>query len=339
MKKRALLTVCLVLLAAAGAWTLPADVVYAEGRARVRYDRGGVEDVYIGDSYDTGDTVTTGRDGFVELDQAGLTLKISPDTVFSLQEKEERGAATGVFSLVLGSIKFRYQKVTGQEPLVQTGSCLAGVRGTELSVYAGADGSALILVDSGLVEVEAAGRSVTLAAQEGVEVRPGAGPGDKFKVQRDQIDYRTWNEEKLEGMLADPEQAVVRVLDRMEYYARNVQEYYGLYEGLKTQLDAEREKGAEIYKKEGQDAAQKYDREVIRPIADKTRVSFLNFRYYAITALSLRRYVAGRMYLLLKARTMAEPAQPVYANFRARFEGLLELFERSIVPHLVEADI
>ena len=332
--------VCALLaLLGPGALAVPSDIIYTEGRANVRYRTGSVDEAMIGDRLNTGDTVTTGFDGFVELDQAGLALRINSDTVFTLQEREQAGETTGVFSVVLGSIKFRYGRITGKEPLIQTGSAIAGVRGTEFTVYAGADGSSLILVDSGEVTVEAAGRAVELAAEEGVEVRPGEPPGDKFKVQRDQIDYRSWNEAKIEAMLGDPLTALERIAERMEYYVRSVEEYLALYEEYKTAVEAEREKKAAIAQSQGREAATAYEGELITPLAVKGFNASLNTRYFALAALSLRRFVGGRLYVLLKSKHIAAPEDRTYGVFLTRFVSLLGDFERLIVPHLGEADI
>ena len=337
--KKLILTVSLLVLVLFCGFAVPNDVIYSEGDATVKLQEGYVEDVYIGDVYDTGDTITTGYDGFVELDQEGLVLKINPDTVFTLQEKEEKGETTGVFSLALGSIKFRYDRITGKEPMIQTSSCVAGVRGTEFSVFAGADGSALIVVDSGLVEVESEGKAVQLTTDEGVEVQPGEPPGEKFALKRDQIDYKTWNNEKIDRMLTDPAVAVQGIIERLRFYIENASEYYGLYEEYINKLKTERQAMADVGKKEGEEAAKKYDADVVALIRDNTRASFLNYRYYSLAALSLRRYVAGRLYALLKAKYIVNLNETVYQEFMKRYVDVLNAFELSIVPYLVEADI
>ena len=338
MKKIIFIAILLVAVLLSG-FAVPNDVIYSEGDATVKYHEVYADDVFIGDVYDTGDTVTTGFDGFVELDQAGLVLKINPDTVFTLQEKEEQGKKTGVFTLALGSIKFRYDRITGKEPMIQTPSCVAGVRGTEFSVYAGADGSALIVVDSGLVEVESEGKAVQLTAEEGVEVQPGEPPGEKFVVQRDQIDYKSWNDEKINRMLSDPTDAIQSVLARLAFYIENATEYWEFYSESRDKLDSEREKMVELLNKEGKDAALKYDAEIVTPIRDMTRASFLNYRYYSLAALSLRRYVVGRMYVLLKSQYIVNMNSSIYQRFIDRYAEILNAFEKSIVPYLVEADI
>jgi hypothetical protein len=295
--------------------------------------------VYIGDILDTGDTVTTGYDGFVELDQDGLVLKINPDTVFTLQEKEEKGEKSGVFSLALGSIKFRYDRITGKEPMIQTASCVAGVRGTEFSVYAGADGSALIVVDSGLVEVESAGKAVQLTAEEGVEVQPGEPPGDKFAIKSDQIDYRSWNDDKLQAMLDDPLLAMERISDRLDYYVDNVTEYYTLLKEYERKVEDAREKANEVFEKEGKDAAAKHQEENLFPLSQKRRNSFINVRFYSLATLSLRRYVTGRLYLYMKSRYITNPDSELYQSFESLYYDFLEEFEEVIIPHIVEIDI
>jgi len=337
--KKALLLFCFSVAVLASGFAVPNDVVYSEGEATVRYKQGDVDPVYVGDVYDTGDTVTTGFDGFVELDQAGIVVKINPDTVFALQEKEEAGKKTGVFSLVLGSIKYRFDRILGKEPFVQTGSCVAGVRGTEFSVFAAADGSSLIVVDSGQVEVEAEGESIQLTAEEGVEVRPGEPPGDKFAIRRDQIDYSSWNEDKLQGMLADPLKAMERLEDRLDFYIRNVEEYDFLVREFEQKLAVEREKSIEIDQEEGTDAGNKYRQDVIFPLAGKRKNSYINLRYYSLAALSLRRYVGGRLYLYLKSKYINTSTDETYRQYLNRFTDFLNDFESAIVPHLVEIDL
>jgi hypothetical protein len=158
-------------------------------------------------------------------------------------------------------------------------------------------------------------------------------------VQRDQIDYRTWNDDKLKAMLADPVLAVERLQDRMEYYIQNVEEYYSLFEASMARLNKERKLNSERAEKEGESTAQKYEKEVIFPLSVETSNLGLNVRYFSLAALSLRRFVAGRSYLLLKANHIAKPGNNTYREYFSRFQELLDDFEASIVPYLVEADI
>ncbi len=336
---KACLLSLLFLAAALAAGALPAGVAYTEGDALVRFKSGGQRDATIGDILNTGDGVRTGADGVVELDQKGAIVHINPGTVFTLMEKEQKGKTTGVLSLVLGSVKFRYDRLTGQEPLIQTASCIAGVRGTELSVYAGVDGSSLIVVEKGAVEVEAEGATVALAPEEAVEVRPGQPPGQKYRPPSVKIDYRRWNEEKLQGMLADPAVAMQDVLQQLEFYIARSTEAFTQFQEFNTRLQQEREIQKGMFNAGQAEEAQALERETIFPLTVETGNLILNYRYYAVAALSLRRYVGGRMYLFLKARQIRNPEEPSLASFREKYQQMLAEFEEKIVPRLLEVDI
>jgi hypothetical protein len=336
--KACLLSV-LFLAAALAAGAVPAGVAYTEGEATVRFKSGAQRDAAIGDVLNTGDGVRTGADGMVELDQKGVTVHINPGTVFTLMEKDQKGKTAGVLSLALGSIKFRYSRLTGQEPLIQTASCIAGVRGTELSVYAGVDGSSLIVVEKGAVEVEAEGTTVALAPEEAVEVRPGQPPGMKFRPPSVKIDYRQWNEEKLQGLLADPAAAMQDVLKQLDFYVAKTREAYELYMDSSDRLKQERQTQRELLKVGKRDEAQARERDLVFPLSLETANLVLNYRYYSLAALSLRRYVGGRMYLFLKAGQIREPMDPSLLAFHEKFEEMLAAFEEYIVPRLLEVDI
>ena len=329
----------LFLTAALAAGAVPAGVAYTEGEAAVRFKSGTERDAAIGDILNTGDGVRTGADGLVELEQKGVTLRINPGTVFTLMEKEQKGKSSGVLALILGSVKFRYDRLTGEEPLIQTASCIAGVRGTELTVYAGVDGSALIVVEKGAVSVEAEGSSVDLAPEEAVEVRPGQPPGAKYRPPSVKIDYRRWNDEKLQGLMADPAAAMQDVVDQLGFYAAKTTEAFELYQDFSARLQREREVKKELVQAERIDEAQTLEREVIFPLAVETGNLVLNYRYYAVAALSLRRYVGGRMYLLLKAGQIRNPEDPSLNAFLERYREMLAAFEERIVPRLLEVDI
>jgi hypothetical protein len=65
----------------------------------------------------------------------------------------------------------------------------------------------------------------------------------------------------------------------------------------------------------------------------------INKRYFALSALSLRRFVLGRMYLLVKAQYSGVPEDPGFAEFLQVYQRIVKYHEDHIVPHLVEADI
>ena len=337
--KQTLLVAGLILILAAAAQAVPTDVTYTDGDATTRYTSGKQQDTSVGDVLNTGDSVKTGDDGQVEMDQKGVTIRVSHGTVFTLMEREQDGQKAPVLSVALGSIKFRYNKLTGQEPLVRTNAAVLGVRGTEFTVFSGADGSTLVAVDSGQVTVQAEGKSVELASAEGVEVGLGKPPGDKFVVHSDQIDYSKWNDDKLNGMLADPLAAMQGIEQTMAGYIKDVTDYAALFKSYGEKLAQERSQMVQIEKEKGADEARKYDDENVTPLMNQTFNLGVNMRFSALAALSLRRFVGGRLYILLKARNITHPNDSTYQEFLGRFSGLLADFEKSIVPYLVKADI
>ena len=337
--RRPLAMVLTCVLAGAPLGAQSADVSYVEGEADLRRSDGKVTTAEIGDVLRTGDGLRTGRDGTVELDQSGAVIRVSPGTVFTLMEKTVAGEPAPVLSVALGSIRMRYDRITGKEPLIRTNSISAGVRGTELTVWSGADGSTLIAVEAGLVTVESEGVSVDLAANEAVEVPLGSPPGPKITLQRDQIDYSTWNQQKLESLLADPVAGIRGVRQRLEGYVAALGESDALYRGVRAQLETERAARAKIADEKGKDEADKYEAEVVQPLLLQTTAHRLNVRYNALAALSLRRYVAGRLYVMLKPRQLAGGQDAALAEFLGVYRDVLELFEKSVTPFLVDADI
>jgi len=337
--KRAIVLAAFLLVGALVASALPADITYSEGDTTLKLKNGKQQEAQIGDVLNTGDALRTGKDGQAELDQKGVTIRISHGTVFTLMEKSQAGQTSTVLSVALGSIKFRYDKITGSEPQVRTNGAVAGVRGTEFTVFSGADGSSLFAVDSGQVTVESEGKSVDLVAAEGVEVPLGKPPGDKFTVHRDQIDYSKWNEDKLSAMLSDPEEAMTNIETAMAAYEKDTGDYLSQFNDYNARLTQERANWADISKTKGADEAKKYNTDVVYPLMVQTVALGLNVRYSTLAALSLRRFVAGRMYVFLKAQFIAGLDSARWTSFLARYQALLDGFEASIVPQLVEADI
>jgi len=337
--RKATLLAAILLAAAAGAFAVPADVTYADGDTTLKLKSGKTQDVQVGDKMNTGDTLRTGKDGLAELDQGGVTIKINSGTVFTLMEREAGGKTQTVLSMALGSIKYKYGKISGSEPQVRTNGAAAGVRGTEFTVFAGADGSTLFAVDSGQVDVESEGKTVQLTAAQGVEVPLGQPPGEVVPLHSDQIDYSKWNDDKLASMLADPIGSMATIQSVMDEYGKNATDYYNQYLAANEQLQQAVKTQAQILHDKGAEEANKYQMDVYFPLTHQVSRLVLNYRFYSLAALSLRRFIAGRMYVTLKARYLANQDAPEWKDFEAKFDVFLSTFEQSIAPRLVDADI
>jgi len=196
---------CALLSLAAAAGAQNATVTYIEGDPDLRNGSGAVSPLDYDSKLRTGDSVLTGKSEQVELAQgADTTIKIRPNTVFTIREVDTGAGKEQVLTTAVGAVSMRFGKLAGKEPRVGTVGTVAGIRGTELTVYAGPDGSALFVVESGLVSVGAAGATVDLAKDEAVEVSAAGVPGEKFSVIGREKDFSDWEEKKAQELLADP---------------------------------------------------------------------------------------------------------------------------------------
>jgi len=322
---------------AATALAQDASVVYLEGEPELRTAGGATEWLDFGTALTPGDSVVTGRADFVELEQgAAATIRVEPDTVFTIREVEENGQRRQVMSNSTGSVAYRFNRLAGRdEPRIGTSTVVAGIRGTEVIVYAGANGSSLFLVESGMVDVTSAGQTVSLVQDEGVEVPAGGPPGEKFEWLGQEIDYSTWNSEKLEEYLSNPAGSVEGLLLQLDTFIEGAQEYRDLFETILEEYDQKYERFNSL--EEGEEKEQL--RVEVQELGNRNRNVALNYRYYALSGLSLRRFVLGRMYVELKTRYFFDRDDPEFQRFSNLYEEFLVQFESGIVPRLVEADI
>jgi hypothetical protein len=337
-KKIPIIASFLMLLCASSLYCQQGKVLYTEGEVTIRDRAGGTHDAAINEMLEAGYTVTTGRDGYAELDKSGSLITLSANTVFQFLETARNGRKRDVFSAVSGAVYLKIKKLTGSDedsPFITSPSTTLGVRGTAFTVYAGVDGSSLVAVAEGRVAVESAGASVELAANEGVEVKPGAAPGAKFTVLKGELDFKSWSERNLDAFLADPVAAAKRIEERLSNFVANLRDTKAEYDKSFAILKTYRDTLATIEEKQER---QKYYDSTVAPQEVLTTNYYFNIRYYALSSLSLRRYVLGRMYMNVKSLYMTRQAEPVFENFVAEYRNVLSLFEKEIVPFLVDAD-
>ncbi|MFP4301839.1 MAG: hypothetical protein ACLFQZ_07425 [Spirochaetaceae bacterium] len=334
---KSLLFVVLTLILVLGLSAQETEVSYLEGFPELRASSGQSFELDFGDRIEQGDSVVTGRRDFVELEQGeGASIRVEPDTVFTLREVEEDGERRSVMTNAVGSVSYRFNRLAGREPRVGSAAVVAGIRGTELTVYAGSDGSTLFLVDSGLVEVTSAGERVELSEAQAVEVAAGQPPGEIFEWKGRELNFSSWDQDRLEGFMEEPARSVRLLQSRLEELAAGYEEYRTLWE----QLAAEFEKlSAELREMEEGDAREEFRKEEVLPLANRTSTQALNYRYYSLSALSLRRHVLGRMYMNMKTLTILEAGNDEFESFLTEYEEFLRIFEAQITPGLVPADI
>ena len=330
---------CLTLAAVAAiasAGLFAEDVVYTEGESQVRYGNGEQSATEIGTVLVSGDSVRTGGDGLVELDRNSATIRIAAGTVFSITESSDAAGQRSTLSIALGAAKFKFGRFAGTEPRIATMSAIAGVRGTEFSVYAGADGSSVITVDEGLVELTAAGEIVELTATEGVEVRPGAPPGEKFDFSAGEFNFSTWNAEREAALLSDPVGSLRQVEKQLDQFISEIRAFAPRLETEREALAADRTRLAAI---EDRQQRTPFYQSTVQPRERRAFGLAVNIRFNALSALSLRRFVLGRIYMKLKASAFTRSPRPDYDRYLVEHARILNKYEREVAPHLVIADI
>ncbi len=325
---------------AAPAMAQQAEVVYLEGFPEI-YAAGGEQFVAdFGDRVRPGESVVTGSADYLELERGSRELiKVQPDTVFSIREVQRGREKETVLSTAAGAVSFRFDRITGREPMLGSPSVAAGVRGTEVTVYAGDDGTTLFLVTSGEVAVDSAGKETVLTAGQASEVLPGKEPSDAFEWKGRAIDFSTWNDRRLAAFLADPVAGAHRIRDEIAAFGDEIDELFPRYQEVAEQLKQERNKYDSILEEQGEDKLREYQRTVVAPIAERAQGLILNVRYNALSALSLRRFVLGKMYMNMKTRYVFEPSASEFEQFEEIYTETLDDFEQRITTHLVEADI
>ena len=340
MKKSIIFMAIFILFASTIYAQSVATVSYVDGWVDIKDDSGKAMEALIGDELFHGNSVITGKNSYAELlEKSGSTYKMSPETVFAVRELEKNGKKESVLAVTVGEVAFKFNKVAASEPMIATNSTVAGVRGTEFVVFSAADGSTFIAVTQGLVEVEAAGKTVSLNPDEGVEVKPGSPPGNKIQLLGVPLNFTKWNDEKKLDFLKNPVEALKAVDKRLDFYNSKVQELYPIFKEMADNVNklwAERDR---ILKEQGQAAAEQYDIAVLRPAGLNATYMGLNMRYYALSSLSMRRYIVGNMYAEIKSRYITKLNDPLFIEFNKLYNEVLKKFEEISIPQLDVADI
>ncbi len=337
MKK--IIIALLGLTLAVSGFTQNADLVYVDGWVDIRTGGESFE-AFPGDTLKPGDSVITQTDSYAELEQNNLSsIIVKPDSIFTIREIETDNGRETVLSTTVGSVSFRFGKLFGREPMVATPSMTAGIRGTELTVYAGEDGSTLIAVNSGLVTVKSQGESVDLVENEGVEVISGEAPGEKFSLLGREMDFSSWNEERYGELLADPVTGIERLGRQLDSFSGDITELAMAMKQnaeLEDTLKAKQEK----LKAAGEEAkAQTFYKENIEPLVLIEAPMYLNIRYHTLSALSFRRYIMGKLYLEMKSFYIMDADNPMYRDFLAAYSRIMGKFEIDIVPYMNPRDL
>jgi hypothetical protein len=336
----AALALLVVALVAGRLTAQDASVVYLEGAVNLKNTAGKLADLDFGSPVRNGESVITRRDSRADLELPNKsTISIKPNSVFVMGEVDVNGKKETVFSAPLGQVAFKFNKFAGNEPRIRSNSAIMGVRGTEFTVYSGMDGSSLLVVTQGAVELESAGRSVSLEPNEAVEVKPGEQPGQKFAWKGRELDFSAWNKGLEKGFMDNPLGSLERVEKQLAYFKHEHDTLYMMFNKNSEALQEVRNRYLAAVKEKGREEADKTHKPTLDKIASETTNIGLNIRYYTLSALSLRRFVMGKMYALVKAKYINELSNPAFNSFMGSFEKTLKNYETTFILSQVEADI
>jgi hypothetical protein len=156
------------------------SVTYLEGEVSVVRNGDPLDGVAIGVDVQNFDVVKTGADGMAELDISSaqiprMTVKISPDTQFSLELAALGGKQQTTIGIVGGSLSLKVARLASSQDLqVKTDFAAMGVRGTDFTVTTPPTGDVLVTCDEGdVVCTDEQGKELHAIPGTVVEKRPG----------------------------------------------------------------------------------------------------------------------------------------------------------------------
>lgn len=332
--------IVVAVLAAVPVIAQEATITYLEGFVDIRTEAGAVFPADFGDALDGGDRVITERTGEAELELAdGGVVRVAPNTVFIVGSSTgSSGERTSRLSAAVGSFAFRFSAAVGNEPQIGSTTSVAGVRGTEVRVYAASDGTTRYEVIEGLIEITEGGETLTVGADEGVEIAAGRAPGSVFAFLEQPIDYGVWNAGLVDGFLADPLPALRGVATEMNEIIDEIERLSPEIDALFAELEAERARLPEIEAEEGREARERYFLEVVTPLRILVRERYIDFRFIVLSALSLDQYVVSRLAAEMEASFFLSPDAVLYRQFVDELDELRARYEAVVVPRLSPTD-
>jgi hypothetical protein len=140
-------------------------------------------------------------------------------------------------------------------------------------------------------------------------------------------------------MVKDPVAAAEKVEKQLDQYIEQIRILRPLHEQRSAEAKAARTRMLELNKTD-EAAARGLRDSTVAPLEREAHSLFVNLRFQCLSALSLRRFVQGRLYLLAKTQHITQPTSSVYQEFLRAHGRILQKFEAEVVPaSLVEADI
>jgi hypothetical protein len=320
------------------AFAQDATITFLDGGVHIQREGGGRQPADFGSDVNAGDRVITDASGYAELElESGGVVELSEDTVFLVGASTgSTGRNQGRIAVAVGALSFRFNAMVGNEPQVGTTTSVAGVRGTEVRVYAASDGTTRYEVIEGLLEVQDGGISVSLGPEQAVEVRAGGVPSPVFSFLDNPIDYGVWNAGLVQDFLLEPLASLDGIEEEMNSLIAEINRRVPEYQRLRDVVD---EAEATMDEEEDQERRESIFAEQVMPARRTARAEFVELRFVVLSALSLEQFVISRLAAELKAQYFFDPDNPTVTAFMTRVERIRDRFEDAVVPWLVPSDL
>lgn len=324
--------------ATAALFAQQATVTFVDGDVDIQREGGSRRPADFGSELENGDRVITDGNGYAELELAsGGVVEVSGDTVFLVgSDSGSTGEPQGRVAAAVGAFVFRFNATVGNEPQIGSTTSVAGVRGTEVRVYAASDGTTRYEVVEGRLDVQDDGVSVSLGPNEAVEVRAGGAPSTVFSFLENPIDYSVWNAGLVQDFLLEPLNSLDGIAEEMDSLIAEINRRVPEYERLRAVVEEE-----EAAMREIEDDAERDDFffDTVMPARANAREFFVDFRFVVLSALSLEQFVISRLAAEMRAAYFDKPNDETLLEFVTRVEGIRSGFEESVVPWLVPSDL
>jgi hypothetical protein len=169
----------------------------------------------------------------------------------------------------------------------------------------------------------------------GVEVfRDGLGA--KFAVLQGNIDYSLWRDQAANRALEDPAGGMASVITLLEENLKWAEYFWNLWNDNTAAMQVLAQDISALRDQGNSDGAQELVDQQFLPLKQQTIAAALNYRYYALSILSLRRYMVTDFYISVRT---SHWLQGFPQDFLDRYNEFTNLYENRVVPFLVEADI
>ena len=176
----------------------------------------------VGLSLFPGDQITTGERGMVWFSlQQGGQFRLGEEAQASIDElsasEEEDDQPT--LRLVLGYLWSKIRKLKGKPPslVLHTPTVIVGVRSTEFDTVVSLDGTSVITVDEGSVEVEAEDEKIILEKGRMAEVEAEVKPAAPIQaIPKEKRDWQAWRKKRIKKLLENLPQKAPKFRKRFE---------------------------------------------------------------------------------------------------------------------------